>query len=105
MNRLIEVAVPRIFDLNQNMFNYAINNIVVPRVNKILTMYSVIMPSTKLNEGKKKDNTIYLRQLDDATVIQSLKESNVTYSDDPRILNKIFDERYFTFKSREKNFK
>lgn len=95
LNRLIEVAVPRIFDLNQRMFNYAINNVVVPRINKILTMYSVIMPSTKLSGGKKKGDVVYLRQLDDATVIKSMKENNVTYSDDPRILNKLLDEKYF----------
>lgn len=45
-NRLIELATPRIFDLNQKLLNYAINKIIVPRINAILTMFSVIVPST-----------------------------------------------------------
>lgn len=46
INRLIELATPRIFDLNQKLLNYAINKIVVPRINAILTMFSVLVPST-----------------------------------------------------------
>lgn len=63
-------------------------------------MYSVIMPSTKISGTKKKNDVVYLRQLDDATVMKSIKQNNVTYLDDPRILNKLFDETYFNFKAR-----
>lgn len=99
LNRLIEVATPRIFDLNQRLFNYAINNIVVPRINKILTMYSVILPSTKLGGGNKKETSVYLRQLDDATVIRFLAEQPITYPDEQRILNMMFDDRFYDIKA------
>lgn len=95
---MIEVAAPRIFDLNQRLFNYVINNIVVPRINKILTMYSVIMPSTKLGGGHKRDDTVYLKELDDATVIKYHKEHPVKYPDVERILNMLFNEQFYDFK-------
>lgn len=102
LNRLIEVATPRIFDLNQRLFNYAINNLVVPRINKILSMYSVIMPSTKLGGGSKKDDTVYLRELDAATIVKYLKTNPVSYPDEMRVLNMLFDERFFDNKVRRK---
>jgi len=52
------------FDLNQRLFNYAINSIIVPRINKVLTMYSVILPATKIGSVSSDDSTIYLQELD-----------------------------------------
>lgn len=105
LNRLIEVATPRIFDLNQRLFNYAINNIVVPRINKILTMYSVIMPSTKLSGGNKKHDTVYLRELDDATIIKYLGENPIHYPNEQRVLNMLFDEKFYDTKIPRKRSK
>lgn len=102
LNRLIEVATPRIFDLNQRLFNYAINNIVVPRINKILTMFSVIMPSTKLG-GNKRHDTVFLRELDDATIIKFLRENPIPYPDEQRVLNMLFDEKFYDTKRIRKN--
>lgn len=99
LNRLIEVATPRIFDLNQRLFNYAINIIVVPRINKILTMYSVILPSSKLGGGNKRDESVYLRQLDDATVIKYLRENPINYPDEQRVINMMFDDKFYDIKA------
>jgi hypothetical protein len=103
MNRLIEVATPRIFDLNQKLYNYVINNIVVPRINKILTMYSVIMPSTKLNGGKKNNDTVFLRELNDATIIKYLRENPIHYPNEQRVLNMLFDEKFYDKKIQRKS--
>lgn len=99
---MIEIATPRIFDLNQRLFNYAINNIVVPRINKILTMYSVILPSTKLGGGQKKDEMVYMRPLSDAAVKKYLKDHPVKYPDDQKVLNILFDDNYYDVKARRK---
>lgn len=101
LNRLIELATPRIFDLNQRLFNYAINNIVVPRINKILTMYSVILPSTKLGagQGNDRDDVVYMRELDDATVIKYLKDHPIRLPDEQRIVNKLLDDRRYRTKA------
>lgn len=99
---MIEVATPRIFDLNQRLFNYAINNIVVPRINKILTMYSVILPSRKLEGGNKMDGTVYMRKLSDPTVIKYLKEHPIHFPDEQRVLNMLFDDKFYDVKARRK---
>lgn len=102
LNRLIEVATPRIFDLNQRLFNYAINNIVVPRLNRILTMYSIVLPSTKLGTGNQKSDLIYLRELDEGTIMKYLRANPVIYPDEERILNMLFDERFYDTKATRK---
>lgn len=102
LNRLIEVATPRIFDLNQRLFNYAINNIIVPRINKILTMYTVIMPSTKVGGGNKKDGQVFMRGLDNATIIKYLRAHPIRYPDEQRVLNMLFDEHFYDDKVRLK---
>ena len=84
---MIELVTPRIFHLKQDLINYAINEILVPRLNKILTMYSVNLPSTKLGVGNKKDDVIYFRPLDDATIIKYQKEHPVKYPNDNLISN------------------
>jgi hypothetical protein len=95
LNKLIEVATPRIFDVNQRLFNYAINNIVVPRLNKILTMYSVIVPSSKFSGGKNKYDSVFLRELDDTTIIKYLNENPIHYPDEQRVLNMLFDDKFY----------
>lgn len=65
-------------------------------------MYSVIMPSTKLGGGSKKDDTVYLRELDAATIVKYLKTNPVSYPDEMRVLNMLFDERFFDNKVRRK---
>ena len=99
LNKLIEVAIPRIVNVNQNLFNYAINNIVVPRINKILTMYSAILPSTKLSSGTKRYDSVFLRELDDTTIIKYLKKNPIHYPDEERVLNMLFDEKFFDTKN------
>lgn len=94
LNRLIEVSVPRIFKFNQNLFNYTINNIVVPRVNRILSIFAVKMPSFS-SFGSKKNETVILRQLDDKTIIKLLAENPITYPDDERVLNMLLDDRFY----------
>lgn len=65
-------------------------------------MYSVILPSTKLGGGNKKDGTVYLRQLDDASVIRILKENPTEFPDEQRILNMIFDEKFYNLKAPQR---
>ena len=102
LNKLIEISSVRVFELNQRLFNYAINNIVVPRINKILTMYSVIMPSTKLGiGGSKRGDTVYLRELDDATIIKFLSEHPVKYPNAERVLKMLFDEKFYETKPQK----
>lgn len=95
LNKLIEVVSPRIFDVNQRLFNYAINNLVVPRINKILTMYSVIVPSSKFSGGKNRYDSVYLRELDDTTIIKYLSENPIDYPDEQRVLNMLFDDKFY----------
>lgn len=104
LNKLIEVATPRIFDVNQRLFNYAINNIVVPRINKILTMFSVVVPSTKISSsGKNKYDSVFLRELDDATIIKYLNEYPIHYPDEQRVLNMLFDDKFYDIKAHHKH--
>lgn len=91
-NRLIEIATPRIFDLNQKLFNYAINNIIVPRINKILTMYTVLKPSIKLSDSKN-DDSILLMELDDATIVKYMKEHPITYPDEARVIGMLLSDK------------
>lgn len=100
LNRLIEVATPPILDLNQRLFNYAINNIVLPRINRILTMYSVSTASTKNHgAGSRKDDRLYLRELDDATIIKYQKQHPIKYPNEQRILKMLFDEKFYDSKA------
>lgn len=124
-NRLIELATPRIFDLNQKLLNYAINKIIVPRINAILTMFSVIVPSTttppsttndvKSKKKKKKkpishdstqqklrkDDTVYFRELDDNTIIKYLRENPIQLpDDDDKVISMLFNEKYYDSKRK-----
>jgi hypothetical protein len=65
-------------------------------------MYSVILPSTKLGGGYKRDAMVYLRALDDATIIKYLKENPISYPDEQRVLNMLFDDRFYETRSRPK---
>jgi hypothetical protein len=94
LNRLIEVSVPRIFKFNQNLFNYTINNIVVPRLNRILSIFAVKLPSFS-SFSSKKNETVILRQLDDKTIIKFLAENPITYPDDDRVWNMLLDDRFY----------
>lgn len=99
LNKLIEVATPRMFNVNQKLFNYAINNIVVPRINKILTMYSIVLPSTKLSSGTKRYDSVFLKELDDTTIIKYLNKNPIHYPDEERVLNMLFDDKFFDIKN------
>lgn len=74
MNRLIELVTPRFFDMNQKLINYAINNLIVPKINQILTMFSVIVPKTKYENINDDNVAVYLHELDDKTIIQYLQK-------------------------------
>lgn len=116
-NRLIELVTPRIFDLNQKLFNYAINKVIVPRINAILTMFSVIVPSTSTTKITKrrrrwkkkkklklrKDDTIYFRELDDDTIIKYLRENPIAFpDDDDKVISMLFNEKYFDNRWKKK---
>ena len=74
MNRLIELVTPRFFDMNQKLINYAINNLIVPKINQILTMFSVVVPKTKYENINDDNVAVYLHELDDKTIIQYLQK-------------------------------
>lgn len=93
LNRLIEVTVPRIFKFNQDLFNYVVNHVIVPRINRILAIFAVKLPS--ISFGNKKNETVFLRQQDEKTIMKYLKENPISYSDDERVLNMLFDERFY----------
>lgn len=93
LNRLIEVTVPRIFKFNQDLFNYVVNHIIVPRINRILAIFAVKLPS--ISFGSNKNETIFLRQQDEKTIMKYLKEHPISYADDERVLNMLFDERFY----------
>lgn len=93
LNRLIEVTVPRIFKFNQDLFNYVVNQIIVPRINRILAIFAVKLPS--FGFGNRNNETVILRQLDEKTIMKYLKENPISYSDDERVLNMLFDERFY----------
>jgi hypothetical protein len=65
-------------------------------------MYSVIMPSTKLNGGNKKHDKVFLRQLDNATIIKYLKENPIHFPNEERVLNMLFDDKFYDTKQRRK---
>lgn len=96
MNRLIELVTPRIFDMNQKLLNYAINDLIVPKINQILTMFSVVVSKTK-NDGEIDDNTaIYLHELDDKTVIQYLRKYPIQMTDNFQFINLFFNNDFST---------
>lgn len=128
-NRLIELTTPRIFDLNQKLLNFAINKIIVPRINAILTMFSVIVPSTmststtltsneSKNKNKKKKkikpisnesqqklekdgDTVYFRELDDNTIIKYVRENKILLpDDDDKVISMLFNEKYYDKKRK-----
>jgi hypothetical protein len=61
-------------------------------------MFSVIVPSTKLSNGKNKYDSVYLRELDDATIIKYLNENPIHYPDEQRVLNMLFDDKFYNIK-------
>lgn len=101
LNKMIEVVTPRIFDLNQRLFNYAVNNIAVPRINKILTMYMVVVPGKVAGGGKYRNDMVFLRELDDAAIIQYLNKNPIHYPDEQRILNMLFDDKFYSTKKNK----
>lgn len=108
MNRIIEMATPRIFDLNQKLLNYAINNLIVPRINRILTMFSVLTPSTKagLNVEPLSDNvTVYLRELDDRTIKDFLRKHPIPINDNIKIIDTLFNEKFLSTRVNNKVWK
>jgi hypothetical protein len=60
------------------------------------------MPSTKLSGGKKKSDKVYLRELDDATIIEYLTKNPIHYPDEQRILNMLFDDKFYDKNVRRK---
>lgn len=107
-NRLIELATPRIFDLNQKLLNNLVNLVIMPRINRILTMFSVISPSTSTSITKKKpssydwqqkleeNDTVYFHELDEKTIIKFLQSSSVPPpKDEDKVINMLFDEKFF----------
>lgn len=90
LNRMIEYASYNIFRMNQRLINQAVNRIIVPRINHILTTFVVLAPSTKFGYGNEAEQTsIYLHELDDKTFIESsLKYHHLIpqHDDDQEIL-------------------
>lgn len=96
VNRIIERSAPRIFDINQKLFNLAIRNIVVPRINKILSMYSVILPSTKIGlDSSSYNGTVYLMELSKKKIFKLLKKYPISYPEnDQATIDKLFHENF-----------
>lgn len=97
MNRIIEMATPRIFDLNQRVINYAINNLIVPRINRILTMFSVVTPKTKVGTDtgialNDDDFIVYAQELDDKTIVEYLRKYPIPINDNVKFIDMIFNE-------------
>ena len=90
MNRLIELVTPRIFDMNQRLINYAINNLIVPKINQILTMFSVVVPSTKFDVNP----TVYLRELDGKIILKYLSKYPIKQDDNVQFTNILFNENF-----------
>lgn len=65
-------------------------------------MYTVIMPSTKVGGGNKKDGQVFMRGLDNATIIKYLRAHPIRYPDEQRVLNMLFDEHFYDDKIRLK---
>lgn len=65
-------------------------------------MYTVIMPSTKVGGGNKRAGQVYMRELDNATIIKYLRAHPISYPDEKRVLNMLFDERFYDNKIRQK---
>lgn len=87
------MTVPRVFKFNQDLFNYVVNQIIVPRINRILAIFAVKLPT--FGFGNKNNETVILRQLDEKTIMKYVKENPISYSDDERVLNMLFDERFY----------
>jgi hypothetical protein len=80
--------------MNQRLINYAINNLIVPKINQILTMFSVVVPTTKY-ENKIDDNTaVYLHELDDKTIVQYLRKYPIPITDNFQFANLLFNEKF-----------
>lgn len=111
------MATPRIFELNQKLLNNIINRVIVPRINRILTMFSVIgRPSASASTTTKKkpssydsqqkleqDDTIYFRELDDNAIIKYLRENPIPLlKDDDKVISMLFNEKFYDNKRKRK---
>lgn len=97
MNRIIERTAPKIFDIKQKLFNIAITSIIVPQINKILSMYSVIMPSTKFGFDTISVNngTMYLMELSRKNISKLLTTYPISYqTNDQTSIDKLFHENF-----------
>lgn len=87
----------------------------MPRINGILTMFSVISPSTSTSttkwkpssyesQQKLKDDTVYFRELDDITIIKYLQSNPIPMpKDDDKVISMLFNEKFYDNK-RKRNF-
>lgn len=96
MNRLIELVTPRIFNMNQKVINYAINNLIVPKINQILTMFSVVVPKTKHDSEVDENPAVYLHELDDKTIIQYLRKYPIPMTDNFQFYNLLLNDKIST---------
>ena len=94
MNRLIELVTPKIFDMNQRLINYAINNLIVPKINQILTMFSVVVPKTKYDSKIDDNVSVYLHEMDDKTIVQYFRKYPFPMTDDFQFNNLDFSEKF-----------
>ncbi|CRK91886.1 CLUMA_CG005506, isoform A [Clunio marinus] len=101
LNRLIEVATPQIFEMNQKLFNYAINKIVIPRVNRILTTFAIVQEPSPMEPRYPyeyaKDDNMYLEEVDDEAKVKYLKQNPIKYPKEQRVINKLFNDKFYSF--------
>lgn len=84
----------------------------MPRINGILTMFSVISPSTSTtkrkpsshdSQQKLEDDTVYFRELDDITIIKYLQTNPIPMpKDDDKVISMLFNEKFFDNKRKRK---
>lgn len=96
INTIIERSAPRIFDINQKLFNLVITNIILPRINKILSMYSVMLPSTKIAIDSSSNNgTVSLMEQSDKKISKLLKKYPINYPENDQItIDELFHESF-----------
>jgi hypothetical protein len=103
MNRLIELVTPRIFNLNQKLFNYVITEMVVPRINKILTMFTVLKPSIKAGNVSEQDDNVYFRELEEAAILKYLRQYPfLPIAYDENFINILFNDKFYVNRMRKK---
>jgi hypothetical protein len=70
VNRLTEFWVPRFFNTNQKLINFAITMSVIPVINRILSSFAIFKPTSKQGYVTSKTYLIERQDIDEHSLME-----------------------------------